>query len=134
MDRGSNNKHSSQGKRNVSLEDSSNGKDICGGSLLLMNPNASEDGETSPSLTKKNLTATNSLPLSDSKEKIASNKSSNGNTTSKFRPKSPSFFKMLVGGLRKISTQEEDSSKVESLSDTEELVSLFNTAIYIIFQ
>lgn len=109
MDRGST---KPQSKRISSINENLSEKD-CG--LLLMNPNASEN-DTSP-LPRRS----NSLLSADSRERIAAGKGV------KPRSKSPSFFKMLVGGLRKFSTQDDDASKAEptSLSDNEELVSVY---------
>lgn len=95
-------------------------------SLLLMNPNASEteDQSTSPPPPRQ---LTPSLGISDSKERLANGKHSGG---FKHRSKSPSFFKMIVGGFRKTSTDEPSeaaavSGRMEqrgSFSDTEDMV------------
>lgn len=102
MDRGSSKAHT---KRNT-IERSPSEND-CG--LLLSNPNASEDD----SIISPKLLSTERL-------------SSKG----KPRSKSPSFFKMLVGGLRKLSTQELEDADANSavnlestsFSDTEDPV------------
>jgi hypothetical protein len=81
------------------------------GSLLLMNPNASCYEESVH--TDKQLT----IAEAETKDHTA--------VKSKNRSKSPSFFKLLVGGLRKLSSQEfGDSLPTTSLSDNEEIVSL----------
>ena len=93
------------------------------GGLFLANPNACE--EDSPKSTNKKLSTSNSLIAGDSKERLF--------VKGKSRSKSPSFFRMLVGGLRKLSTHElEDTEdrhttgESSSFSDTDEPVSQKN--------
>ena len=93
------------------------------GGLFLANPNACE--EDSPTSTNKKLSTSNSLIAGDSKERLF--------VKGKSRSKSPSFFRMLVGGLRKLSTHElEDTEdrhttgESSSFSDTDEPVSQKN--------
>ena len=88
--------------------------------LFLANPNAGEDEQPASSLTKTS--SYNALVHTDSKERLLQK--------GKFRTKSPSFFKMLVGGLRKLSTQDLEDSECKrgdssSFSDNDEPVSFF---------
>lgn len=102
MDRGSSKSHTKR-----STMERSPSENDCG--LLLSNPNASEDDSI---ISPKLLSA----------ERLSSK--------GKPRSKSPSFFKMLVGGLRKLSTQELEDADANStvrlestsLSDTEDPV------------